>query len=54
MKYILYAIWILLIFLGAFTHLYVSSAFHYSFGFIIGAVSQAVLFIANEVKKNDN
>ena len=47
MKYALYTIWFLVIFLGAFINSCIPSNFHYLFGFLIGAVTQAILIYAN-------
>ena len=50
MKYALYTIWFLTIFLGAFINSCIPSNFHYLFGFLIGAVTQAILICAKEVR----
>ena len=49
MKYALYTIWFLVILLGAFINSCIPGNFHYMLGFLIGAVTQAILIYADKV-----
>ena len=48
MKYLLYALWISVIFLGAFIYPCIPNDFRYIFAFAIGSLSQVFLMCAKE------
>lgn len=50
MKYLLYAIWLTVIFLGAFLNACTPEPFKYILGFTIGAFTQEILTLANDLK----